>query len=150
MGKEGELLYIAAADDNSSRMMHKFDLEKRKDEEVMEVEGYEISASGKKMLYVKSNNWGISNTGQKPGSSGGMLNTADLQVKFDPVAEWPNILEEAWRVNRDYFYDPGMHGTDWKAMKTKYAKFLPDLACRSDLNILIQWMCSELGVGHHR
>jgi tricorn protease len=43
-----------------------------------------------------------------------------------------------------------MHGADWNAMKKKYAQFLPDLACRSDLNILIQWMCSELAVGHHR
>ena len=53
-------------------------------------------------------------------------------------------------MNRDYFYDPGMHGADWPAMKKKYAEFLPDLACRSDLNTLIQWMCSELSVGHHR
>ncbi len=43
-----------------------------------------------------------------------------------------------------------MHGADWNAMKAKYSQFLPDLACRSDLNRLIQWMCSELAVGHHR
>ncbi|MCK7534483.1 MAG: hypothetical protein MZV63_27435 [Marinilabiliales bacterium] len=53
-------------------------------------------------------------------------------------------------MNRDYFYDPGMHGADWNAMKVKYSQFLPDLACRSDLNRVIQWMCSELSVGHHR
>ena len=78
------------------------------------------------------------------------MNTSALSVKIDPLAEWPEIFDEAWRVNRDYFYDPGMHGVDWPAMKAKYAKFLPDLACRSDLNRIIQWMCSELGVGHHR
>jgi tricorn protease len=43
-----------------------------------------------------------------------------------------------------------MHGADWPAMKKKYEVFLPHLACRSDLNRVIQWMCSELGVGHHR
>jgi len=43
-----------------------------------------------------------------------------------------------------------MHGTDWNTMKVKYSQFLPDLACRSDLNKVIQWMCSELAVGHHR
>ncbi|MEP7110801.1 MAG: PDZ domain-containing protein [Ferruginibacter sp.] len=151
MGKEGELLYIAADNDNEgSGTMHKFDMEKRKDGEVMELDGYELSANGKKMLYVKGNSWGISGTGQKPGGSEGMINVADLQVKIDPIAEWPNIFNEAWRVNRDYFYDPGMHGADWNAMKKKYAQFLPDLACRSDLNTLIQWMCSELSVGHHR
>jgi tricorn protease len=43
-----------------------------------------------------------------------------------------------------------MHGADWKAMKQKYSAFLPDLATRADLNRVIQWMCSELAVGHHR
>jgi tricorn protease len=79
-----------------------------------------------------------------------VLNTGALTVRIDPASEWPQIFDEAWRVNRDYFYDPGMHGADWKAMKEKYAQFLPHLACRSDLNRVIQWMCSELGVGHHR
>ncbi|HXB90950.1 MAG TPA: PDZ domain-containing protein, partial [Puia sp.] len=74
----------------------------------------------------------------------------DIQVKMDPIAEWPEIFDEAWRINRDYFYDPGMHGVNWAAMKKKYAAFLPDLSCRSDLNTLIQWLCSELSVGHHR
>ncbi|MCP5104067.1 MAG: peptidase S41, partial [bacterium] len=43
-----------------------------------------------------------------------------------------------------------MHGADWKAMKKKYEVFLPHLSCRKDLNRVIQWLCSELAVGHHR
>ncbi len=151
MGVEGKLLYISAdfgTGDNA--FLHEYDLKKRKDNTVMEMDGYILSSNGKKMLYVKNNNWGVTSAGEKPDATKGALNTADVQVKFDPVAEWQNIFEEAWRVNRDYFYDPGMHGADWPAMKKKYAKFLPDLSCRSDLNTLIQWMCSELGVGHHR
>lgn len=151
MGKAGELLYIVKTFDNSGTgMLHKYDMKERKDTEIMEMDNYTVSADGKKMLYNKGNTWGITNTGVKPESGKGILNTSSLQVKIDPLAEWPNIFEEAWRVNRDYFYDPGMHGADWLGMKSKYAKFLPDLACRSDLNRLIQWMCSELSVGHHR
>ena len=78
-----------------------------------------------------------------------MIKTSELEVKIDPLAEWPQIFDEAWRINRDYFYDPGMHGADWPAMKEIYSQFLPDLACRSDLNRMIQWMCSEISVGHH-
>jgi tricorn protease len=74
----------------------------------------------------------------------------EVQVKIDPREEWPNIFYEAWRIQRDYFYDPQMHGANWEAMKKKYEQFLPHLSCRSDLNTLIQWMCSELAVGHHR
>ena len=150
MGKEGELLYVVFPNGQVAGMLHKYDMKKRKDSDVMELDDYILSADGKKMLYVKSNAWGITVTGEKPEAGKGMLNTADIQVKMDPAAEWPNIFNEAWRVNRDYFYDPGMHGADWPAMKKKYAEFLPDLACRSDLNTLIQWMCSELSVGHHR
>ncbi len=150
MGKEDELLYIAYPDDGGTGMMHKYDMKKRKDNEVMEMDGYLVSADGKKMLFTKSGSWATSNTGEKNEPGKGMLNIDAVQVKIDPKAEWPQIFDEAWRVNRDYFYDPGMHGANWDAMKKKYEVFLPDLACRSDLNLLIQWMCSELVVGHHR
>ena len=58
------------------------------------------------------------------------------------------MFDEAWRINRDNFYDPGMHGADWPAMRKKYAAFLPDLATRGDLYRVIRWMLSELAVGH--
>jgi tricorn protease len=147
----GEILYIVRPSDYSgSSMMHKYDLKERKDSEVMELDNYLISADHKKMFYAKGQVFGITATGKKPEPGKGILNTLAISVKIDPIAEWSEIFDEAWRVNRDYFYDPGMHGVDWKAMKVKYSKFLPDLACRSDLNRVIQWMCSELGVGHHR
>ncbi len=149
MGKEDELLYISINDEGKG-FLHKYDLSKRKDTEVMELNGYTLSADGKKMLYVAGSTWGISASGEKPEAGKGTLNTADLQVKIDPSAEWPNIFNEAWRINRDYFYDPGMHGADWPGMKKKYSQFISDLSCRSDLNTVIQWMCSELSVGHHR
>jgi tricorn protease len=149
MGKEGELMYIAHNPDGTSTL-HKYDIKKRKDSDVVEVDSYTLSADGKKMLYAKGSTWTISNAGEKPESGKGVLSTGDLQVRIDPLAEWPEIFDEAWRINRDYFYDPGMHGADWNAIKKKYAQFLPDLSCRTDLNTLIQWMCSELAVGHHR
>ncbi|MDZ4793634.1 MAG: PDZ domain-containing protein [Bacteroidota bacterium] len=149
MGKEDELLYIIYPTEEAPGMMHKYDIKKRKDNEVMEMNGYLLSADGKKMLYNKSGSWAISGSGEKGEPGKGMINTEAVQVKIEPKAEWPQIFEEAWRVNRDYFYDPGMHGTNWLAMKKKYEVFLPHLTCRSDLNTLLQWMFSELAVGHH-
>jgi tricorn protease len=58
------------------------------------------------------------------------------------------MLDEAWRINRDYFYDPAYHGADWPAMRKKYQAFLPDFATRNDLFRVIRWMLSELAVGH--
>ncbi len=150
MGKEGELLYVDNGDGDGPGTLHKYDLEKRKDEDVMPMNGYLLTADGKKMLYANSGNWFISGAGEKPAPGKGMLSINDIQVKIEPEKEWPQIFEEAWRINRDYFYDPGMHGANWNAMKKKYEVFLPHLSCRNDLNVVIQWMCSELAVGHHR
>ncbi len=151
VASSGEILYIVRpAVPSEPAKMFRYTLKDRKSEEVMELDGYKISADRKKMLYNKGQTLGIAAAGKKPEPGKGVLNTSSISVRIDPQAEWAQIFDEAWRINRDYFYDPGMHGADWTAMKEKYAKFLPDLACRSDLNRVIQWMCSELSVGHHR
>ncbi|HAR36479.1 MAG TPA: peptidase S41, partial [Acidobacteria bacterium] len=131
--------------------LHKFDLKTRKDEVIMEgLNNYLISADHKKILYVAQNTWGITSLSGKMQVGQGKINVDSIEVKINPPAEWKQIFYEAWKINRDFFYDPNMHGCDWPAMKAKYEKFLPELSCRDDLNRLIMWMCSELAVGHHR
>jgi len=146
--KENQLLYLARSEGKTK--LHAYDLDERKDEEVTELNAYILSADGKKMLYRNGQAWGIADAGKKPEAGKGMLDLKSAEIRIDPLSEWPQIFDEAWRINRDYFYDPGMHGADWKAMKEKYARFLPDLSCRADLNKVVMWMCSELAVGHHR
>ncbi len=143
---EGQLLYLS--NDNGQSTLHMFDMEKREAEPIMPADWYAVAAKGEKILYRQQSSWGIAEVGKKP--ENGKLKTDAIEVKIDPVAEWKNIFHETWRVNRDYFYDPGMHGADWEAMREKYAVFLPDVSCRGDLYRVMQWMCSELGVGHHR
>jgi tricorn protease len=78
------------------------------------------------------------------------LNLDAVEVRIDPRAEWAQMFADTWRINRDYFYDPGMHGNDWKAIRAKYEPFVPHIAVREDLTRLMQWMLSELSVGHSR
>jgi len=146
--KENQLIYLVRSEGN--QMMHLYDLDEREDKEVAEIDSYILSADGKKMLYRKGPKWGVADAGAKPDPEKGNLNTGSMEVKIDPLAEWPQMFDEMWRVNRDYFYDPGMHGADWPAMKERYAVFLPHLSCRTDLNKVMMWMGSELAVGHHR
>ncbi len=148
--KEGEFYYVAYQEGASSGKLFKYDLKEKKETEVTDLDEYYISADRKKMLFRKGGTWTLSDAGKKPEPGKGNLNTAAIEIKIDPAAEWKQIFDEAWRINRDYFYDPKMHGADWPKMKEKYAVFLPDVPCRNDLNRLIQWMCSELSVGHHR
>ena len=80
----------------------------------------------------------------------GKINLDAIEVRVEPRAEWKQIFDEAWRINRDFFYDPNMHGADWPAVKKKYEPFLPHVTSSGDLYRVIGWMLSELAVGHSR
>ncbi len=149
VNREGEILYIYKSDPYSSGLLKIYDMKKKKEIEIMDMENYIISADGRKLLFTSSGRWSVTDAGPNAKSGAVNLKTEDILVKTEPFSEWSQILDEAWRINRDYFYDPGMHGADWESIKAKYSLFLPHLTCRSDLTRLIRWMCSELSVGHH-
>src|SRR5207245_10331107 len=123
---------------------------------------YHLTRDGKKALtFSPPETWSIVELPAAPGGTGapaaalvqpagakGKLKVEAIEVRVDPRAEWKQIFNEAWRINRDYFYDPGMHGADWKAMKRKYEAFLPEVTSSGDLYRVMQWMMSELAVGH--
>jgi len=69
-------------------------------------------------------------------------------LSVDPKKEWKQIFRETWRVSRDFFYDPGMHGADWNAIWAKYEPQLAHLGDRSDLTRLQKDLVSELRCGH--
>ncbi len=84
--------------------------------------------------------------------SGKSLGTAlvldRVVVRVDPRVEWLQVFDDAWRWYRDFFYDPGMHGRDWKAMGAAYRAMVPELNSRSELNWLLSQMVGELCVSH--
>ena len=151
VGEEGQVFYIETPPEarRPQFRLHKYDLKERKDQVILTgINGYFLSADAKKMLTVSDTTWSIVKVSDKIEAGQGALNIRAIQIKIDPQVEWKQIFDEAWRINRDYFYDPNYHGADWPAIKKKYAAFLSHIACRSDLNRVIQWMCSELVVGH--
>jgi len=111
---------------------------------------FALTRDGEKVLVHSGQSWAMVSSKGPVESGKGLLPVDALEVRVEPRAEWRQIFREAWRINRDYFYAPNMHGADWDAMGEKYEAFLPHLTNRDDLNRLIQWMCSELAVGHHR
>ena len=144
--------------DDGGADLYRFDLESREEEKILDgADGFVLSTDGSKILVSTGSSWVIADAGSTIDTDENQLDTDEnqldtgaIEVRVDPRAEWAQIFDEAWRINRDYFYDPEMHGADWPAMKGRYEVFLDHLAVRSDLNRLIQWLCSELGVGHHR
>jgi tricorn protease len=151
-GTEGELYYLRAEaagfGAGGETSLRRYDFEKREEETLLEpASAFTLSHDKKKLLVRAGRSWHIAPAGKvNPGET--RIDTGEIQVRIDPREEWRQILREAWRIQRDFFYDPGMHGADWDAVWTKYEVFLPHLATRGDLRRVIRWMLSELAVGH--
>ena len=158
---DGERLFF-----RSGSALRVFDLDDREAEDfVTGVGGYAVSADGRHMLYRSGGGgrggrggrgggggggWSIIATTSRPQANAGSLNLSNMEILIDPAAEWKQMFVEAWRINRDYFYDPGMHGLDWPAVRRQYEAWLPDVKHRDDLNYVIGEMLGELAVGHSR
>src|SRR5690606_1309574 len=126
-----------------------FDLEKAEDKTLVENAGsFVISADGKKMLYQSGRDYFITNAGQKPAPNTGKVNLDNIQIEVDPSAEWKQIFNEVWAMQKEFFYVENMHGANWNAVKAKYEKFVPYVNHRSDLGYLLNEMMGELVVGH--
>jgi tricorn protease len=72
----------------------------------------------------------------------------DHLLEIETTAEWAQILDEAWRLQRDFFWNPKMNGVDWDAMREKYAGRLDLIGSRDELDDLIGRMMSELECSH--
>ncbi len=128
--------------------LHKFTLEERKAEAFLEgVQQVAVSHDGKKLLARTGGTWRIVDTGAKPGPGDGTLNV-ELRMWLDRSEEWTQIFEEAWHYERDFFYDPNLHGRDWEVVRQRYAPLVPYVRHRTDLSYLLDQMNGELSVGH--
>jgi tricorn protease len=67
---------------------------------------------------------------------------------MDVREDWKQIFVDAWRMERDYFYDPNMHGVDWNAVLKKHLPLVDRITTRDELSDLIGWMVGELSVLH--
>jgi tricorn protease len=150
-GATNQVFYRRAAstDRGASDAVFRYDFKTRKEDQLLEsADSFSLSADTKRALIRVKDAWHIVDVGDKLDLAKFKLDVDRIQVKLDPPAEWAQILDEAWRINRDFFYDPGFHGANWPAVREKYAAFVPDLATRNDLSRVIRWMLSELAVGH--
>jgi len=151
--KSGEYRNLAAVDGGilyiSEGSLHKYAIEDKKDEEVMDgVSQAVMSAEGKMMIYRAGKDFGITKltTGQKSGA--GKLNLDDMVMKIDPKKEWMQIYTDGWRIFRDYFYVSNMHGVDWKGIKERYSPLVPYVSHRADLDYILGEIISETNTGH--
>jgi tricorn protease len=166
VGKAGTLLALEGPGPDATgpgMTVHRYDLKARKgDVPLTGVTSFQMSAGGEKALYRQGENWMIAALRPMPPSSAGAtappaappaggqgaLKTSAIEVRVDPVEEWKQMYREAWRVERDWFYDRNLHGLDVKAAEKKYEPYLRNVSSREDLTYLFQEMLGNMTVSH--
>lgn len=142
-GKSGRLFIVEGGN------LHRYTVGTEKAEKFAEGAGnYRISGDGSRLLLRRRGVWAVVSTDAPPKTDEGVLPVKSLEIQIDPRAEWKQIYDEAWRVMREYFYDPDMHGQNLAELKAHYAAYLPNIVARESLNDLSLEMFSHLSVSH--
>lgn len=160
-GKDGALYYVRSVQLGGSSEtdfealqadaeLLRFDFEERKAETVARgVTSIEMDAAGTKLLIRQpAGKLAFAEAGKKLEVKS--IDLSGVRMMVDPNVEWAQIFNDVWRMEKEYFYDPGMHQVDWDGVRAKYAPLLPHAGRREDVNALIVQMIAELGVGHNR
>ena len=120
-----------------------------------DVKGFEISDNRKKLLVRKGDDFYILDSDVKPAALGdakalakSSINLSRWNFSTKPVDEYRGIFIDAWRLERDYFYDKNMLGVNWTAMRDRYLPLVDRVANRDALNMVIAQMMGELSTLH--
>ena len=123
-----------------------FSLKTRKKKTLVKgVSTYKLSAKGTHAAYLKGKSVGIIKVS---GGKEKSVSLSKLKMKIDPLKEWFQLYNETWRLERDFYYEPGMKGNNWKKIGEKYRNLLKYASCREDVRYLIGEMISELSTSH--
>ena len=112
------------------------------------VNGFVVSADGKTILYMRKHQVYMIPSHSEHGKGNEKLNTSDMTMEIHPHAEWDEMYHQSWRLFRDFFYNTKMNGLNWNEVGQKYAKLLPLMGNREDLNYVIGEMIGELDNSH--
>lgn len=122
------------------------DAQKKERQVINGVSDFDFSADGKKLLVRRGAALFIGTVGGQARP----VNTSAMRTTINPREEWQQIFREAWRLYRDFFYDPKMRGVDWLAVRERYAPLIAACASREDVDAVLRQMIAELGVSHAR
>jgi tricorn protease len=147
-GAAGDVFIAERKPDAKTLVLHKFTLKGRESKPYISgINSAVISADNKKLLVKVKGNWHVLDASKAEEKIAKPLKV-NLKMKLDRVAEWRQMFVEAWRYQRDYFYDPNMHGRDWNDVFKRYEPLIPYIKHRADLTYVLDQVNGELSVGH--
>ncbi len=113
------------------------------------VDSYQMTPNTKHIVLFKSEQFFVfAANGRSAGNSDQQVSMRDVRFSIDPVQRWKQMLIDAWRLERDYFYDPNLHGVDWEKVLELHLPLVDRVTDRSELNALIEQMVGELEALH--
>jgi len=147
----GKVIYLkaprAGSTDKKNSVVY-YDLEKREEKTIVSgIDNYMISANGKKIIIAKDGSYFITDVASEQKLEKKMP-TDQMTMTINPREEWHQIFNDAWRFERDFFYDPNMHGVNWEAMGKQYGKLIDYAMTRSDVNYIIGELIGEISSSH--
>ncbi len=135
----------------SNKLMF-FDLAEKKPAVFTEdIQGFELAAGGGKIAIQKPGGLFVVGTAAPPGAAlaKGAVDLSGIVVELDPRQEWAQMFNESWRQVREFYWDEGLSGVDWNAIREQYATLLPRLMNRGDLSDLLGQVFGEMNTSHN-
>ncbi|MDH3649180.1 MAG: PDZ domain-containing protein, partial [Saprospiraceae bacterium] len=125
-----------------------YDLEEEEEKEIMQdVRLFKLTSDGKKLMIRKGSQIGIVDVAADQKLED-MVALGDMESTIVPMKEWKQIFTDAWRFERDFFYDKSMHGVDWNGLREHYGDLIQHCMNRSDVNFVIGELIGELNASH--
>jgi tricorn protease len=142
------IYYCTSNSSMEGALLKMYNLEDKKETELGSYRNYMVSANNKKMVVQDKGQYAVIDLPKGKISTTEFVDLSNMKVWANVKEEWEQIFDESWRQMRDFFYDPNMHGVDWKAIHEKYKPLVEYVNNRNDLNYIIGEMIGELNIGH--
>ncbi len=145
----GDKVFVLKGEDNGQSLLM-VSLKKEDEPKTVskKVNNYRLAAQGEKILLQQGKKLSIIEAKEGQDNNGQQLDLTNLSVKIDPQTEWQQMYTDAWRILRDWFYDPNMHGMDWPGIRSKYQPLVDAATHRSDLDYILGEIAGEMNSGH--
>jgi tricorn protease len=142
------------SDEDPGQELQTYDIEKEKLSTVTSgVRAFRLSMNGKVLVYQTKEGFtrieaGATEAPKDDAAKEARVDLTGWSARVNPREEWKQMLREAWRLQRDFFYDPKMHGIDWEGVWMQYGPLADRISSRDDLADMLGEMFGELNVGH--